>query len=414
MGTEIDRLLTVDEALHAIRERAAHLKPRPCVLAEALGCVLAEDVTADLDLPPFDKALVDGYAVRASDLVAGECRLAVGEEIVAGRTPTRALAPGEAAAIMTGAPLPPDADAVIMVEKTRRDGADVLLEGGLVRPGQNRLLRGREMRAGDVVLRKGEPLNAPKLGLLASVGRAKVLVFPRPRVAIVPTGDELVEPDVVPGPGQIRNSNAVMLQALTGATGAEVRTFPIAPDEPAGLRSLLERGLNFDVLTITGGVSAGNRDLVPEALASLGVTRVFHKVRVKPGKPLWFGVGPPRGDAPGALVFGLPGNPVSGIVGFLLFVRPALLALASQRAESLPLMSRRRLARAFVHSSDRPTYFPARLSAESAAAEAAIEPLDWAGSADLRTVAQADGFAVFAAGDRHYQAGEVVEFLHLG
>ncbi|WP_406693427.1 gephyrin-like molybdotransferase Glp [Singulisphaera sp. Ch08] len=413
MGTVVDRLLTVDEALRAVRERAVLLEPRSCLLAEAFGCCLAEDVTADLDLPPFDKALVDGYAVRSSDLSAGEVRLVVGEEIVAGRTPTRALAPGEAAAIMTGAPLPPDADAVVMVEKTRRDGPDVIIEDGRVRSGQNRLIRGREMRAGDVVLRKGLPLNAPRLGLLASVGRSEVLVFPRPRVAVVPTGDELVEPDVVPGPGQIRNSNAVMLQALAGTAGAEVCSFPIAPDELAKLHSTLERGLSFDVLTITGGVSAGNRDLVPEVLQSLGVTRVFHKVRVKPGKPLWFGVGPPRGDAPGTLVFGLPGNPVSGIIGFLLFVRPALLALSSQK-QSVPIVSRRRLARSFIHSSDRPTYYPSRLSPDSAEAEAAIEPLDWAGSADLRTVAQADGFAVFPAGDRHYQAGEVVEFLHLG
>lgn len=253
MGTDIDHLLTIAEALRAVRERAVLLTPRLCSLAEASGYCLAEDVTADLDLPPFDKALVDGYAVRSSDLNAGECRLTVGEEIVAGRTPTRALAPHEAAAIMTGAPLPPDADAVVMVEKTRRDGLDVIFEGGLVRPGQNRLLRGREMRAGDIVLRKGERLNAPRLGLLASVGRSEVLVFPRPRVAVVPTGDELVEPQVVPGPGQIRNSNAVMLQALAGSAGAEVCSFPIAPDERTGLRSALERGLSFDVLTITGG-----------------------------------------------------------------------------------------------------------------------------------------------------------------
>jgi molybdopterin molybdotransferase len=413
MGPEIDRLLTVDEALRAVRERAVPLEPRRHVLADAFGCRLAEDVTADLDLPPFDKALVDGYAVRSSDLDGGECRLTVGEEIVAGRTPTRALAPGEAAAIMTGAPLPPAADAVIMIEKTRRDGPNVVLDGSGVRPGQNRLTRGREMRAGDVVLRRGQPLNAARLGLLASVGRSEVLAIPRPRVAIVPTGDELVEPDLVPGPGQIRNSNAVMLGALTESAGGVVRPFPIAPDERNGLRSTLEQGLDFDVLAITGGVSAGNRDLVPEVLQGLGVVRIFHKVRVKPGKPLWFGVGPPRGDGPGTLVFGLPGNPVSGIVGFLLFVRPALLAIAA-RPETGPPLSRRRLTRSFVHSSDRPTYYPARVTEESGTAEAAVEPLDWAGSADLRTVAQADGFAVFPAGDRVYQPGEVVDFLHLG
>jgi len=413
MAIESDRLLTVDEALRAVRERAAPLPPQRRRVAEARGCRLAEDVTADLDLPPFDKALVDGYAVRSCDLVSGACRLAVGEEIVAGQSPTRALAPGEAAAIMTGAPLPPDADAVVMIEKTERDGSFVRLDGTGVRPGLNRLVRGREMRRGDVVLCAGVPLNAPRLGVLASVGRSEVLVVPRPRVAIVPTGDELVEPDRIPGPGQIRNSNAVTLGALAAATGSEIRTFPIAPDDSAGLRATLEHALDSDVLVITGGVSAGNRDLVPEVLESLGVRRVFHKIRVKPGKPLWFGLGPSRGDRPGPLVFGLPGNPVSGIVGFLLFVRPALLALAARPAPVLA-PRRGRLARAFVHASDRPTYHPSRLLAPDAAdTELAIEPLDWAGSADLRTVAQADGFAVFPAGDRHYLPGEVVDFLDM-
>ena len=166
------------------------------------------------------------------------------------------------------------------------------------------------------------------------------------------------------------------------------------------------------MLLITGGVSAGNRDLVPEALASLGVDRVFHKVRIKPGKPLWFGVGPPATRGPGALVFGLPGNPVSGVVGFLLFVRPALDRLWSRTAPR-PYLGRGRLAAPFAHSGDRPTYHPSRLVPRAdRPGESEVEPLAWAGSADLRTVAQADGFAVFPAGDRAYEAGETVDFLH--
>jgi molybdopterin molybdotransferase len=265
------------------------------------------------------------------------------------------------------------------------------------------------MRAGDALLRRGDRLNAARIGLLASVGKAEVLVVPRPGVAIAPTGDELVEPDQEPGPGQIRNSNGSLLQAL--AQGDDVRSerLPIAPDEPDGLRALLTRGLAADVLLITGGVSAGNRDLVPDALDALGVERVFHKVRLKPGKPIWFGVGPRRDDgSPGPLVFGLPGNPVSGLVGFLLFVRPALKVLRGQTTSTGPL-PRYRLAQVFDHRGDRATYHPARLVAGLDGLE--IEPLPWAGSADLRTVASADGFAAFPAGDQRYSPGETVEFL---
>jgi molybdopterin molybdotransferase len=411
-------MLTVDEAQGAVRQRCAALPAQRRRLAAALDCVLAEDVRSDLDLPPFDKALVDGYAVRSADLdtdgAGDERRLRVVEEVTAGRMPACALGAREAAAIMTGAPLPAGADAVIMIEKTRRQGDTVLIDDPAVVPGKGRLPRGRELKAGDVVLRRGQRLSPARLGVLASVGRTEVLVVPRPRVVVVPTGDELVEPDRVPGPGQIRNSNAVMLQGLAEAAGAEAEAMPIAPDDPDRLGAALAYGLGADVLVVTGGVSAGKLDLVPGALERLGVTRVFHKIRLKPGKPLWFGVGPARGDAPGTLVFGLPGNPVSGVVGFLLFVRPALETLAGKGAEaraSVPAVAFP-LAAPFRHEGDRPTYYPARLITE--AGRPCVALLDWAGSADLKTVAAADGFAIFAAGERTYEKSEIVGFLPLG
>jgi molybdopterin molybdotransferase len=406
-------MLTIEEALEAVLARCAPLPARVRPLAVAPGCVLAEDVTSDLDLPPFDKALVDGYALRSGDLGpgGGDRRLTIVEEITAGRTPTRSLGPREASAIMTGAPLPPGADAVVMIEQTRRSGDLVDVDDPEVLPGKFRLERGRELRAGEVVLRRGERLNAPRLGVLASVGRSEVRVVPTPKVVVVPTGDELVEPDQVPGPGQIRNSNAVMLRTLAMAAGADAEALAIAPDEPQRLAAALERGLAADVLLITGGVSAGNRDLVPETLERLGVERVFHKVRVRPGKPLWYGIGPRRGDGPGPLVFGLPGNPVSGIVGFLLFVRPALAVLAGRASQDVETVAHP-LASPYTHQGNRPTYHPARLLTRDG--RPAIATLDWAGSADLKSVAQADGFAIFAAGDRTYQQGEIVGFLPLG
>jgi molybdopterin molybdotransferase len=403
-------MITVEEALNKVLAQSSPLPARVCPLAGSLGCTLAEDVAADLDLPPFDKALVDGYAVRAGELDGGGCKLRIGEEIVAGRTPTRPLGHREAAAIMTGAPLPEGADAVVMIENTRRLGGEVAIDEPTVKAGMNRITRGREMRAGEVVLRRGERINAARVGLLASVGRTELSIIPRPRLTIVPTGDELVDPGQVPGPGQIRNSNAAMLRALALASGAEAEVLPIAPDEPGPLREILRRGLNADVLLITGGVSAGNRDLVPEALEDLGVERVFHKVRLRPGKPLWFGTSRARDGERTTLVFGLPGNPVSGIVGFLLFVRPALdrLAMKPERAETL----RYPLARSFDHKGERATYHPARLVGQGESIT--IEPMDWAGSADLKTVAHADGFAVFPAGDRIHEPGAIVDFVRLG
>lgn len=412
-------MLSVADAYRQVLARARPLAPRPTPLAAALGLILAEPVVADGDSPPFDKALVDGFAVRSADLDGPDERaLELVEEILAGQIPRRALQPGQAAAIMTGAPLPPGADAVVMVEESRRPAATTVALRGPVRPGQNRLLRGREMKAGEAVLEPGTLLNAARIGLLGSVGRATVTAIPRPVVAVVTTGDELVPVDRLPGPGQIRNSNAAMLAALAASAGGDVRSpGPIAPDEPAALRRCLELALGgddadprpADLLIISGGVSAGTKDLVPAALEAVGITPIFHKVRLRPGKPLWFGAG----RAGGPLVFGLPGNPVSGLVGHQLFARPAIAALAGRAVPAEgPDLRPATLATAFDHRGDRPTLHPARVVA-GPADRPTIEPLPWAGSPDLRAVGRADGFASFAAGDRSYAAGEAIEFLPL-
>ncbi len=207
-------MLTVAEALAAVLERARALPPASMPLVEALDCVLAEDAVADRDSPPFDKAAVDGFAVRSIDLAGQDRWLMAGETIMAGQVPSRPLGRGEAAVVMTGAPIPPDCDAVVMHERTQAGLDRVLILEPEVKAGQNLMARGQEMRAGEVVVARGSILGPARLGVLASVGRAQVRVVPRPLVAIVPTGDELVEPGQVPGPGQIRNSNATLLHAL--------------------------------------------------------------------------------------------------------------------------------------------------------------------------------------------------------
>jgi molybdopterin molybdotransferase len=404
-------MITVDEALAHVLQRSTTLPSRTVELRDALGRVLAHDVVSDVDSPPHDKSIVDGYAVIAADLAGGVAELDVLEEVVAGAVPTRTVTAGTATRIMTGAPLPAGADAVVMVERTELLAGDrprVRIADAPLRSGQNITRRGAAMRAGQVVLRAGQPLRPIEIGLLAEVGQARVDVVPRPRVAVLSTGNELVPIDAQPGPAQIRNSNEPLLIAAAERAGAEVTGLGIARDDRDDLRRLIGQGLDADVLILSGGVSAGVLDLVPEVLVELGVQPVFHKVRVKPGKPVWFGV--LAGKTANTLVFGLPGNPVSSYVCFELFVRPALGVLAGHADWGLVRVSGL-LAREHRQRGDRPSYHPALY--RSGEQGNTIEPLTWAGSGDLRGLSAANALAYFPAGDRVFQPGEPIDALLL-
>lgn len=394
-------LLPVAKALSVVREHARPLPPCRVPLLACLQRTLAEDISADADSPPFTKALMDGYAVRSQDLPSGQGTLEVIEEVAAGSVPSCPVAAGQASRIMTGAMLPAGADAVVPFEQTQDLGSRVQIATGGVRSGDNLLPRGWEMRAGEVLLHSGRVLLPQDLGLLATVGCGFPLVHTRPCVSILSTGDEVVAWDATPGPGQIRNSNGPMLCAQVTRAGGDARFLGIAPDDRGGLRVLIEQGLREDVLILSGGVSAGRRDLVPEVLADLGVTAHFHMVALKPGKPLLFGTKP--------LVFGLPGNPVSSFVCFELFVRPALAILAGDRSEPHPRVVP--LAAACTTRGNRPTYHPAHLDAGEAGEQVRLVP--WFGSADLRGLGAANALVILPVGEHRLEAGTLVEVLPL-
>jgi molybdopterin molybdotransferase len=359
--------------------------------------VLAEDVASDIDSPPFDKAMMDGFALCCADLRDGQAELTIIEEIPAGKTPTVEVKAGQASRIMTGAPIPHLADAVVMIERCELlPNQRVRIEEPRIKPRLNILERAKEMRVGEIVLNKGARLRPQEFGLLAAVGRTTVQVQPAPRVAILSTGDEIVEPQQKPGPGQIRNSNASMLLAQVTRAGGIAQPLGIARDNADHLRPKIADGFQADVLILSGGVSAGKLDLVPGILAELGVEALFHKVAMKPGKPVLFGV---KGSK---LIFGLPGNPVSSLVCFELFVRPAIRALMA--LEPGPRWLNATLTKDYPYRTDRPTYHPARLATSDAGLT--IEPTPWFGSPDLRGVLPANAFVLLPEGDHVHRAGD--------
>ena len=404
-------MLTVEEALDEILRSVEPLAPEARALGESLGLTLAGQVLSDVDSPPFDKALMDGYAVRSEDILGPETELTVIEELMAGRVPTRGLEAGQGTRIMTGAPIPDGCDAVVKVEETESTNNTVRILAESARPGQNLIRRGTNMKSGEVVLKSGRTLRAQELSALAEMGCHQVSVRRRPTMAVLATGDELVPVNETPGPGQIRNSNETMLAAQIEPAGGAAVPLGIARDEREHLRERIAVGLKQDVLLLSGGVSAGKLDLVPSELASAGVEQVFHKVRVKPGKPVWFGILKPEeaslGRRNSCLVFGLPGNPVSSMVCFELFVRTAIRQLRGQQ-DAKPRLISARLAHTHTHRDDRETYFPAAVDWTDGNR---VTLMKWHGSSDLQATRGANAMAVFPAEPREYQVGDSVDVI---
>ena len=393
-------LPTIEEALLEILSRVQPLSTELVSLAVAFGRVLAEDARSAIDLPPFASSAMDGFAVRADDTPG---RLPVVERIAAGRPAMRGLAAGEAMAIATGGVVPDGADAVVPIEHVVEDGdaievANRLERGAHVRP------RGGDLAAGDLVVRAGTPVRPAELGALAAAGVGDAVCARRPRAAVVSTGTELRRPGESLEPGQIFEANGVMLAAALASAGAVVTPPESAADDEADHRSALERGLEADVLVTSGGVSVGPHDLVRRIEAELGVEEVFWKVAVKPGKPISFGV------HDGTLVFGLPGNPVSSLVCFELFVRPAVLALQGAR-EPGPAFAPGELAAAVRRNPERDEFLRARLRADGE--HVLLEPLTGQESHMIARAAAADALVLAPRGDGELAAGTTVRYLPL-
>lgn len=405
-------ILAFAEARRVVEEQARTVHPGLAEVAPLLrsrGRVLAEDIVADRDFPPFPRATRDGYAVRSADLAVVPATLNVIGEVRAGSSLAGvALAAGEAAEIMTGAPVPAGADAVVMVEYAARQGASVEVHRS-VAAGENVVPTGSEARAGQLLLPRGKRMGFAEIAVAAGVGKAQVNIYRSPRVGILCTGDEIVDVEAHPGPNQIRNSNSYSLAAQVEAAGAESVRLPIAPDDPVVLKHLIEEGLGLDLLLLTGGVSMGKYDLVEQVLAEFGAEFFFTGAHIQPGRPVVFGRALREAGAGSATYFfGLPGNPVSTMVTFEIFVRPVLDALCGAPPGKLRFLQAR-LGSEVRAKTGLTRFLPAQLSGEFD--RTAVELVRWQGSGDVAAMARANCFLVVPPARERLAAGEMVSVL---
>lgn len=397
-------MLSYEQARQKVIEQIAEKKgPRATEqvrVGEALGYVLAQEVKTDREYPPFNRATRDGYAVFAADAKAGATLKCTGE-IKAGDRVTKELWAETCVQIMTGAAVPSGADAVVMIEHTQRDGDQVRFERAAI-VGQNFVPRGSEARAGQTLLTPGMRLGYAELALAAQVGAAELKCAQKPRVAILSTGDEIVPVDSIPGRFQIRNSNSVSLAAQVRLAGGKPVLLGNAMDREDDLQSKIRRGLQEDLLVLSGGVSMGKYDLVEKVLREMGTEFYFDEVAIRPGKPAVFG------KCGEKFVFGLPGNPVSTMVTFELFVAPAVDLLSGAEARALPIVEAR-LSEALNEKPGVTHFLPARVEGQGANLE--VVALKWQGSGDVSALARANCFVVVPAEVEKIEAGERVSVL---
>lgn len=399
-------MISVAEAIEIVLKQVHQLSTEEVGLADARNRILGEDVVADCDLPPFNRSQMDGYAIRAADVGNAPVRLRIAGESAAGRGWHHQLNEGEAVRIMTGAPVPEGADSVQQIELTRESNGGATVE--ILQPaakGRSIVARGSEIEAGQIVLRAGEVIDAAALAVLASFGYAQVKVGPRPRVAIVATGSELVDVAAKPGQDQIRDSNNYSISAYAAASGALTEQLPLAGDDTQLLkRQFAEAAGRSDIVISSGGVSVGAYDFTKAALKELGAEFFFDKVALRPGKPIVFARLPK-----GTFVFGLPGNPVSVSVTYNLFARTAILAMQGARETQLQRETAA-LDKAVRGTPDRECYLPAELST-SEDGKLKASPLKWGGSSDFVAFARARALIIVPKGCERMEAGAAVSVV---
>jgi molybdopterin molybdotransferase len=391
-----------EKVIEVVRARMRRRSRGRVRLDRALGRVLAQPVVADRDQPAFPRSIRDGFAVRASDTAQVPAELEIVAEIKAGSAFHGVVSPGQAARIMTGAPVPAGADAVVMVEYTRPVSETRVAIERSVAPGQHIVGQGSEAHAGQTLLEPGRRIGFGELALLAEVGCSPVRVYRQQRVAVLSTGDEIVPLEREPGPYQIRDTNSLSLSAQISLAGSRPLLAGRAQDETGELDKLIRAGLTSDVLVLSGGVSKGKYDLVEAVLSDLGAEFYFDAVAIRPGRPAVFGW------CAGKPVFGLPGNPVSTMVTFELLVTPALDLLSGSEPRPLPMVSAK-LSVALDEKEGLTHFLPARIDWRESGAEA--RPVPWRGSGDLAGMAQANGFLVVPADRPRWQPGEEIQVL---
>jgi molybdopterin molybdotransferase len=414
--TQVPGVLSFEDARRTVEEQASQVsrpKTESVNLLAASGRVLAEPVLADRDLPPFPRSTRDGYAVRAADVALVPATLDVIGEIRAGdslENIPKHIGNGQAASIMTGAPVPSGADAVVMVEYTAQQGNRVEIQRSAAR-GENIVASGAEAKQASLLVERGVRLNDAAIALAASAGKSRVQVYKRPHVAVLTTGDEIVSVDAAPGPTQIRNSNSYSLAVQIRNAGGEPVLLPIAPDEPRKLRAFIEEGLKSDSLLMTGGVSMGRYDLVEQVLKELHAEFFFTGAKIQPGRPVVFGkcgMGAPRRENTGTYFFGLPGNPVSTMVTFELFARPMLEALAGMSPRKLQFTYAKLKSEIRVKPGLK-RFLPAILSGEFEGSQ--VELVPWQGSGDIAATAHANCYIVIPPDREFITSGEFVPIM---
>ena len=410
-STVVTKLPSFADARRLVEEYASTLSPtQPEMLPmlDAAGLVLAEDLRADRDFPPFPRSTRDGFAVRSADVAVVPSRLRCVGEIRAGapiEDSAITVRAGEAAEIMTGAPVPEGADAVVMVEHAERSGDAVVVQR-TVAAGENVVAMGAEARRGATLVARGTRVNHTIVAIAAAIGRPEIAVYRRPRVAVLATGDELVDINLQPSANEIRNSNSYSLAAQVQAVGGDPMLLPVARDEPDDLALLLRKGLETDLLLITGGVSMGKYDLVEQVLASFQAGIFFTGAQIQPGRPVVFGE--VKSGERSTPFFGLPGNPVSTMVTLQLFARPVLDSLSGAKPQPLPF-AQATLKSDFTSRTGLTRFLPAKL--EGGNVKPLVELVHWQGSGDLMAVSRANCYIVVPPDQERFSAGEAITIL---